>query len=357
MDKEQTAPAPSLSPLQKLIDDSHKDFEQIQKELKEIDLLIQQSSGEVDRLARRNAQITNRMRQVEANFDTVPRPDIQETYTAAQEAQKRLFMMKGQLEKLQSDQQHLQKHADLLRRFLEVADQEMPVIEVGDTSAAPMSAGQQMIVRIIEAQESERQHLARQMHDGPAQSLTNLILQAEICERLFDMDKARARAELATLKNAVNDTFQKTRDFIFELRPMILDDLGLIPTLKRHVEGFAEKSGIPTNLSISGKERRMPPYTEVTVFRVVQGLLNNARQHAQPTHIQVNLDIEPKLVRAAVEDDGIGFDVTEAMASARQQKSLGLATMQERLEMLGGQLTCESSVGRGTKVTLEIPIE
>ena len=265
--------------------------------------------------------------------------------------------MKGQLEKLQSDQQHLQKHADLLRRFLEVADQEIPIVETAEPSCVPQTASQQMIVRIIEAQENERQHLARQMHDGPAQSLTNLILQAEICERLFDMDRERARAELAALKNAVNNTFQKTRDFIFELRPMMLDDLGLIPTLKRYVEGFADKSGIPTNLSISGKERRMPPYTEVTVFRVVQELLNNARQHAQPTRIQVILDIEPKMVRAVVEDDGIGFDVAEAMASARQQKTLGIATMQERVEMLGGQLAVESSVGRGTKVTLEIPID
>lgn len=356
MTNEQQAPPPS-SPLQQLIDDSRKAFEQTQKELKEIDLLIQQSSGEVDRLARRNAQITNRLRQIESNFDTVPRSDIQETYTAAQEAQKRLFMMKGQLEKLQSDQQHLQQYADLIRRFLEVADQEMPVAETMEMGGVPQSAGHQMIVRIIEAQENERQHLARQMHDGPAQSLTNLILQAEICERLFDMDKERARAELAALKNAVNNTFQKTRDFIFELRPMMLDDLGLVPTLKRYVEGFAEKSGVPTNMSISGKERRMPPYTEVTVFRVVQELLNNARQHAQPTRIQVNLDIEPKMVRAMVEDDGIGFDVAEAMASTRQQKALGIATMQERVEMLGGELTFESNVGRGTKITLEIPIE
>jgi len=357
MTTEQTASAPPLSPLQQHIEECHKEFEQTQKELKEIDLLIQQSSDEVDKLARRNAQITNRLRQIEANFDTVPRSDIQEVYTAAQEAQKRLFMMKGQLEKLQSDQVHLQKHADLLRRFLEIADQEMPVIEATETSGAPKSAGQQMIVRIIEAQENERQHLARQMHDGPAQSLTNLILQAEICERLFDTDKERARAELAALKTAVNNTFQKTRDFIFELRPMMLDDLGLVPTLKRYVEGFAENSGIPTNLSVSGKERRMPPYTEVTVFRVVQELLNNARQHAQPTRIQVNLDIEPKVVRSVVEDDGIGFDVTEAMASTRQQKTLGIATLQERVEMLGGQLAFESGVGRGTKVTLEIPVE
>lgn len=358
MTTEQTATTPPTSPLQQFIQECHKEFEQTQKELKEIDLLIQQSSGEVDRLARRNAQITNRLRQIEANFDTVPRSDIHETYTAAQESQKRLFMMKGQLEKLQSDQQHLQKYADLLRRFLEIADQEIPIIEAAATpSGGPKTASQQMVVRIIEAQESERQHLARQMHDGPAQSLTNLILQAEICERLFDTDKERARMELAALKNAVNNTFQKTRDFIFELRPMMLDDLGLIPTLKRYVENFSEKSNIPTNLSISGKERRMPLYTEVTVFRVVQELLNNARQHAQPTRIQINLDIEPKLVRAVVEDDGIGFDVNEAMASARQQKTLGIATMQERAEMLGGELTFESAVGRGTKATLEIPIE
>lgn len=340
------------SPLLDLIEASKKEYEQTQKELKEVEVLIQQSSAEVDKLVQRNSQITTKVHQMEANIDTYPRQDIKELYSAAKEAQTRLFMMRGQLEQLQSKQQHLEKYAEHLRRFLEVAEQ---IAHTGPSAQGSASLGERTIVRIIEAQENERLHLARQMHDGPAQALTNLILQAEICERLFDTDPARARIELENLKNAVNTTFQKTREFIFDLRPMMLDDLGLLPTLKRYIQGFKEKSGLATNLTIVGKERRLPPYTEVTIFRVVQGLLKNISQHANATHVQVSVNLEGTVIGVSVEDDGSGFDVEDAMASARQRKTLGIAAMQEQVEMLGGQIHFESSIGRGTKVKLEIP--
>jgi two-component system sensor histidine kinase DegS len=344
---------PSGSPLLDLIEESRKDYEQTRKELKEIEVLIHQSSAEVDKLVQRNSQITTKVHQMEANIDTYPRQDIKEVYSAAKEAQTRLFMMRGQLEQLQSKQQNLEKYAEHLQKFLEVSEQ---VAYTGPSAEGSAPAGERTIVRIIEAQESERLHLARRMHDEPAQALTNLILQAEICERLFETDPARARIELGNLKNAVNATFQKTREFIFDLRPMMLDDLGLIPTLKRYVLGFEEKSGLSTNLTIVGKERRLPPHTEVTIFRVVQGLLKNISQHANATHVQVSVNLEGGAIGVSVEDDGSGFDVDDAVASARQRKTLGIAAMQEQVGMLGGQINFESGIGRGTKVKLEIPI-
>jgi two-component system sensor histidine kinase DegS len=340
------------SPLRDLIEESREDYEQTQKELKEIQVLIQQSSDEVDKLVQRNSQITTKVHQMEANIDTYPRQDIKETYSVAKEAQTRLFMMRGQLEQLQSKQQNLEKYAEHLQKFLEVSEQ---ITYTGSPANGNASSGEQTIVRIIEAQENERLHLARRMHDGPAQSLTNLILQAEICERLFDTDPARAQIELGNLKNAVNTTFQKTREFIFDLRPMMLDDLGLIPTLKRYVQDFEEKSGLSTNLTIVGRERRLPPYTEVTIFRVVQQLLKNISDHANATHVQVGVSLEGGDIGVSVEDDGSGFDVEDAMTSARQRKTLGIAAIQEQVGMLGGQIDFESSIGRGTKVRLEIP--
>ena len=115
--------------------------------------------------------------------------------------------------------------------------------------SAELSGKPPTVVRIIEAQEQERQRLVRQLHDGPAQSLTNLILQAEICERFSTTTRLALEASWLT-QDAVSSTFQKVRDFMFDLRPMMLDDLGLIPTLKRYVGNFSEKSGIATTLSI-----------------------------------------------------------------------------------------------------------
>jgi two-component system sensor histidine kinase DegS len=344
---------------QQLLEDMRSEYEDTQRQLKEIDLLIQQSSSEVERLAQRNAQFATRIRQLQVNFDTVPREDIKQAYEASQDAERRLFTMRGQLEKLQSDQRNLERYAELLRRLLDATGAMAPEGGTSDVPALPgtgtLMQGTPLIVRIVEAQEVERQRLSRQMHDGPAQSLTNFILQAEICQRLFDSDAARARVELTNLKTSATSTFQKVREFIFELRPMMLDDLGLVPTLRRYVEQFGEKSGIPTTLTITGTERRLAPYTEVTVFRVVQELLTNARLHATPSHIQVQLDMGQTKIRATCDDDGSGFDVEEALSGAGSRKTIGLPTIKERVEMLGGDLHIESSLGRGTRVTLELP--
>jgi len=332
------------------------EYEQTQKELKEIEVLIRQSSAEVEKLAQRNAQLATKLRQMEANLDTVPRHDIKEIYTAAQEAQMRLFMMRGQVEQLQAKQQHLERHGAVLRQMLDFAGTDGLGGDGGDRGKAAGDGDARPIVRIIGAQENERQRLARQMHDGPAQSLTNLILQAEICERLFDTDPVRARTELGNLKDAVAATFKKVREFIFDLRPMMLDDLGLNPTLKRYIQDFEAKSGLACNLVITGKEQRLPPHAEVTVFRAIQGLLNNVREHANATHIEISLDLGPHGLKAKVEDDGSGFDPAEVMAAARQRKTMGLFTIIEQVEMLGGEIHFESSLGRGTSVELSLPV-
>jgi len=340
-------------PFKQFLEEAKKEHEQTQTSLKEIDLLIQQTATEMDRLAQRNAQAANRLRQVESTFDTAPREDIREAYTTVLETQQRIFTMRGQLEKLQSDQRNLQQHMRLLRRVLEFA-QEEPVV----AGAEDLDGGGEVVptvVRVIEAQERERQRLSRQMHDGPAQALTNLVLQAEICERLFDSDEERARTELGNLKAAVATTFQRVRGFISDLRPMMLDDLGLIPTLRRYAESFFEGTNVRVNLVITGRERRIAAYKEVTVFRIVQELLNNARDVSHASNVQVSLDMGDERVRVAVEDDGSGFDVTE-ITSGPVAEEMGLATLRERIEMLAGRFQIESNPGRGTQVVFDLPL-
>ena len=356
MSSEETPTTPSgAEHLKTLIQDIRQEYDQIQKELKEIDVLIRQSTAEVDKLVQRNTQIANRVRQMETTIDTYPRSDIKEIYAAAHEAQMRLFMMRGQVEQLQSRQQSLEQQGQRALQFIEVASQITPA-DLSAKAGPAVLTSPSNIVRVIEAQETERQRLARQIHDGPAQSMTNLILQAEICERLFDLDPVQARVELGNLKNAVNAAFQKVRDFILTLRPMMLDDLGLVPTLKQYVQDFEEKTKLSANMTVVGHETRLASYSEVTLFRVVQELLTNIQKHAHATHVQVLLDFQDTLVVASVEDDGSGFDMNELKSATSQRKGLGLATLQERAEMLGGQVQIDSRIGRGTRVRIEIPV-
>ena len=194
------------------------------------------------------------------------------------------------------------------------------------------------------------------MHDGPASSLSNFILQAEICQRFFDVNPDRARAELNSLKGAAATSFETVKDFIFELRPMMLDDLGVVPTLRRYVETLQEKEDIQISITITGTERRLEGHIEITAFRAVQELLNNARRHSQATQLQVLLDLSSDNLLAVVEDNGSGFNVEEALSSSNT-RTIGLSTIRERIEMLGGELKVESSLGQGTRAEFTIPLE
>ncbi len=341
------------SPFEEFLDRCREEFEQTQRELEEIDLLIQQTTDEVERLARRNSQATNQLRQVEASIDTVPREDLQEAYSTLLDTQQRLFTMRGQLEKLQSDHKNVTRRLNTLRDVLEHGSRaeryHREDVEARDGSA------QASVVRIIEAQERERRRLSRQMHDGPAQSLTNLILQAEICERLFDANPEQARTELANLKNSVAGTFQKVKGFIINLRPMMLDDLGLVPTLRRYLESFSENSGVQTDLTVGGEERRLAPHKEVTTFRIVQELLNNASEHGGASSARILLDLEEDALEMSYEDDGEGLEITDALTSEEAER-LGFTTMRERIEMLGGEIHFDSDPGQGTRVSFRLPL-
>lgn len=340
--------------LDDVISETQNELEQVEKELREIGILIQQTGSEVEKLAQRNAQINNKVRSMEGQIDTQPREYIQETYKAAQDAQGRLFMMRGQVEQLQSRQQHLQRYADRLEHILHsIGNTEGGGSNGSFTRSQESVPGDNAIVEIIDAQESERQILAQQLHDGPAQSLTNLILQAEICERLFDKDPLRARDELSSLKESVNETFQKVRSYIFDLRPMMLDDLGLIPTLKQYTREFETKTNIDCEFEVMGDQDRLPSYIEVILFRVIQALLNNVEQHAEATRVVVTMDRQDDRVTVSVEDDGSGFEID----SLEESPKMGIRSVQKRISMLGGDISIDSNIGRGTTASIWLPLQ
>jgi two-component system sensor histidine kinase DegS len=337
--------------LDSFLDDLFQSYERTQTELREIDVLVKQSAAEVERLVQRNTRVSNHINQLQVNFDTVPREDIKEGYEGLINAQQRLFTMRGQLEKLQSDHRNLERIAELQRKVLEM---------VSGIEALPQSRGragdQSNVIRVIQSEEAARQSLVRRMHDGPASSLSNFILQAEICQRFFDQDPERARAELNALKNSAATTFGAVKNFIFDLRPMMLDDLGVVPTLRRYAESLEEKHNLKVTIAVTGQVRRLPSHVEVTIFRAVQELLNNARTHGQATELEILVDLDLDRILVAVTDNGTGFAPEEALDSGRRS-TVGLPTLQERIEMLGGQLTIDSHLGEGTRAQFVIPVE
>lgn len=323
------------------------ELDQKRRDLKEIVLMIEQSQIEMQKLTQRNASITAHLQQVQSQFDSFPRADIRMAYDSALDGQQRLFVMRGQVEKLQSDQNHLLE-------FINIVEKVINMLESGNPSAAGNIKGDSaahIVEMLIQAQEGERQRLSRQMHDGPAQALSNFILQTEIAMRLFDLDAAKARAELENLKLSATATFQKVRDFIFELRPMMLDDLGLVPTLKRYIDIYKDETKSEIRMHTTGKERRLEAFQEVMVFRAIQELLYNAIRHSQAASVKVQVDLGDHAIKVVVDDDGRGFDIDKI----ENGEGMGLKVIQDRVEMMDGTIDIESVMGRGTHITMELP--
>lgn len=341
--------------VEELLGTTNGALDRTRRELSELETLLRQTAVEVDKLAQRELTVANRLRDLEVNLDKYSKTDIKNFYTAAQEVQMRLLMMRGQLEQLQFRQQALKTRQSQLFEVVQVLEQ---VSGMGNGAAAPSGDDlNDALASIIQAQEKERLRISLQMHDGPAQTMSNLILRAEICQRMFDRDADAARAELAALKNAINTSLQNIRGFIFDLRPMILDDLGLVPTLRRYVQQIGDKYKLEVNLVVQNLDARLPSHYEIAIFRFIQEALNNVAKHANATQARVVLDNTGGTLQLSVEDDGSGFHVNEVMADDSGRRNMGIGLLRQYAEMLmRGEFGVESAIGRGTRVVAFIPV-
>lgn len=320
--------------------------------LKDINLTLDQSQGEFTRLTQKKASVTSLLQRIQSNLDSASKTEIRDTFNEAMDAQQRLLVMRSQMDKLQEQRSclnnfvaHLEKTQEFLQSF-----------SIQPQTGSPQPGGVATLEMLITAQEAERQRLSRQMHDGPAQALSNFIVQAEIATKLFDMDPAKAREELDKLKNSAMTTFQKVRSFITDLRPMMLDDLGLVPTVRKHVSSLKEDTGIDISLTINGGEKKLEPYLEVYIFRAIQELIGNSIKHNQNNpgkmKIDVALTLDNSQVLLVIKDNGKGFNPEKISDSG----GLGLKLIKERAEMLGGSMMITANEESGVEVTVKIPV-
>ncbi|HEY9070420.1 MAG TPA: sensor histidine kinase [Candidatus Ozemobacteraceae bacterium] len=210
---------------------------------------------------------------------------------------------------------------------------------------------------LVMAQEEERRRISREIHDGPAQSLASLTMRINFClDHLSDTELLKQ--ELVDLKEAIGRSLKDIRRFIFDLRPMALDDLGLVPTLEQFMTGFKNRTGINVYIDIEGERMPLPPETELAIFRVVQEAVNNAHRHASARSIHAFLTYETSLRRLSgvVKDDGRGFDVADTRKKYTSLKKLGLLSMEERIRIAGGEFDLVSKPGEGTVVSFWVPL-
>lgn len=204
--------------------------------------------------------------------------------------------------------------------------------------------------RLVEVQEAERRAIARELHDEIGQILTGLKLSLEMAGRLPSEKRSAALDEPQTL---VNRLLAQVRALSLDLRPTMLDDLGLLPALLWHFEHYTAQTGIHVVFEHSGLDRRFPPEIETAAYRIVQEALTNVARHAKVTEVTARFWANQDSLGLQVEDRGVGFAVGEATAA---RTSTGLSSMNERAFLLRGRLTVESSPGAGTSLMAELPL-
>lgn len=304
----------------------------------------------------------NRLAEVSKDFNRYTEDEIHDIYNETHAMQTNLAMLRKEEQLLRKKRDDLERRLISLSQTIERAEglvSKITVIlnylledfqqvnEIIDDAKQKQEFG----LKIIEAQEEQRKKISREIHDGPAQMLANLLLRSEIVDKTFrngDMDEALG--EIKNIRSSIRSSLYEVRRIIYDLRPMALDDLGLIPTIRKYVNTISEYEHIPVDFKIIAQEKRLDQQYEIAFFRMVQEALQNATKHAEATYILVKLEILRQGITMIVKDNGKGFDPKQ-----KKDKSFGLIGMRERVEMLDGKLTIDSQPGKGTTISIYVP--
>ncbi|WP_126428744.1 sensor histidine kinase [Brevibacillus marinus] len=349
-----------------IAESARKEHHNLVQEIQEVREKIGEVIDQVDGLELKYRQARARLMLVSKNFHQYTEDDIRVAYEEAHALQIDLLLAREQEKNLRKRRDDLEKRVRNLSETIKKAETLMTQISVvlgylqGDLGQveellATAKQHQMMGLRIIQAQEEERKRVAREIHDGPAQSMANVVLRADLVEKMLKSEQAaEALRELQGLKEMVRLSLADVRRIIFNLRPMALDDLGLVPTLQKYIQTFEEQTTLQVELVVFGKEQALDSSFKAGLFRLVQECLTNVAKHARARFVQVKLEFQPDVLYLVVKDDGVGFSVEQAQRSG---KSFGLLGMRERTQLLEGKMEITSAPHEGTKVFFQIPLK
>ncbi|MBM7557199.1 sensor histidine kinase [Halanaerobacter jeridensis] len=347
---------------------ARNEYEATKEDLEEIREQTIEVIEKVDQLEKDDREARQHLMEVSNDISNYSEVDIKEAYENAKDTQLELSLLREKEKRLRQKRDDLERRLKKLEGTVDKAENLISQIgiiknyltddlqELG-SQFKELKQKEHMGIQIIKAQEKERKRVAREIHDGPAQLLANVVFKLEYFDKVVEKDVEEAKKEVKDLKSSVKKSLQDVRKIIFDLRPMSLDDLGLVPALKKYIEDFQEKTGLEIEFKILANKTELKSSFEVAIYRIIQEALNNAHQHAKTNTVDVKLELRPKIANVVIKDYGQGFDVEEALEDSAQQESFGLFSMKERAELLGGSVNFVSQAKEGTKVILEIPLK
>ncbi|MDM8535054.1 histidine kinase [Clostridiaceae bacterium HSG29] len=324
---------------------------------------------EVDEYRQKDQLARNRLVKVSKNLKSYGEADIKKAYEIASlismTYQEKKFNEKLLIEK----RSELERNLISLRKVLENGETLITKINVAfdylsQNSLEKLIDGEMskedrinIAIKMLEAREQEKKRISREIHDGPAQSIASIVFQAEICSNVMKKDMNKGLEEIENLKSNVRETLNEVRAIIYDLRPMSIDDIGFLPTIRKMIEIFERKEGIHIEFKSNNIVNELDKFIELTLFRIIQEILNNVKKHSQAKNAKVELEFGMVYLKLQVKDDGIGFNIKETLKRVKNESTnYGLIGVINRVKEIMGEINIESSKKNGTYYDIKIPI-
>jgi two-component system, NarL family, sensor histidine kinase DegS len=350
-----------------IVDNVKREEEHLELELSAVRNQINKTIKDVDELKKQDKLMRQKLADVSKNFHIYGEEDIKNAYDKASEIRIKYFTKLNDEKMLREKRNSLELSLKNVAENIESAEKVMYQISValsyleGDILSiledADKNSEMFLGIKILEAQEDERKRIARDIHDGPAQHMANVVMKVDICKKIIQSDLDEGLKELEDLKASVKVALKEVRGIIFDLRPMSLDDLGLNQTIEENVKKIIQESDIDIQLKLKPMKPEVESIIQVAVYRIIQEVFNNIKKHSEAKHVKVRLDFGSKYLMLIISDDGVGFDVEKTIKQVKTKGySYGLIGILDRVNQLQGDINIKSSEGAGTTYTVKLPI-
>lgn len=337
--------------------------QRLTKELTYLRAEIKETIEQVNILEKYEKNMRQQLMEVNKNYKKYSESEMMEVYSQTKDAQVELQLLYAKELQLRSRRDEIERTLRNLEATVERAENlmnqvslAMSLLKEGITEISQFYNNQdqkEIGFTIIKAQEEERRRVAREIHDGPAQSLANIVLRLEIAEKLMQIDGDKVKKELHDLKYLVRNNLKDIRRIIFDLRPMVFDDNGITATLKNYIQSYQKTYGIECELLIEGSERRLNSSIEIALFRIIQEGMTNVAKHADSNDCSIRISFDDNFLSVQITDQGKGFDTEEVLQNTGEH--FGLIGIKERIKMYSGKFSIKSSYGNGTVFEFSIP--
>ena len=272
------------------------------------------------------------------------------------ELEKSIEQLKKEIEELNNHKDRLKENIDGLKTAAHSIDLLIRETQNKSTNRYRNNISDNGL-SILEAQEAERQRIARELHDSTVQSLTSLVHKSELSVKLIDIDIIRAKLELNSMSNTLKTVINDMRGIIYNLKPMTLEDLGLTITIQRFANKIMDTNNVQVRVKANEEKREILPVIKLTIFRIIQEACNNTLKHANASIIDIEIEYQERIIIVIIKDNGEGFKTDYIPVNTEEeQSSFGLSIMRERTSLLSGTLDIQSEQHKGTIITIKVPL-